>query len=203
MHAFEPQSLVFSILQNNLLLNNCFNVLPKKFVISNSDNLIVSMKKFSFNKKKINSGALSVDKKNLDGDLCLTKNLDFFNFEKIDFIKIDVQGSELNVLNGAEKIFTTQRPFLYIEMEEQYLKYMGASTKMLMEKIFKFNYSIFRIESAHPSDHICVPNEKINNFKENFLPKFSYKLSKPYFGKNVSLEFKNKKSNIYESILVK
>ncbi len=45
-----------------------------------------------------------------------TKTLDSFNFPKIDFIKIDVEGWEKQVLLGARKTIDKYRPKMYIEI---------------------------------------------------------------------------------------
>ena len=46
------------------------------------------------------------------------KKLDTFNFNKINFIKIDVQGFELNVLKGANKTLKKNNPVLCIEEDD-------------------------------------------------------------------------------------
>ena len=42
--------------------------------------------------------------------------IDSFNFPKIDFIKIDVEGWEKQVLLGARKTIDKYRPKMYIEI---------------------------------------------------------------------------------------
>ena len=46
------------------------------------------------------------------------KKLDNFNYKKIDFIKIDVQGFEINVLKGAYNTLKTNSPVLCIEEDD-------------------------------------------------------------------------------------
>ena len=96
--TFEPQALTFSILQNNLLLNECKNVTSYRFACSDEDFKTISMQPFNFFTEPgddyINNGRLSVDLNSFLGDLALTRTIDSFNFEKLDFIKIDIQGSE-------------------------------------------------------------------------------------------------------------
>ena len=46
------------------------------------------------------------------------KTLDSFSFKKIDFIKIDIQGFELNALKGAHNTLQTNNPVLCIEEDD-------------------------------------------------------------------------------------
>ena len=47
-----------------------------------------------------------------------TKTLDSYEFDKIDFIKMDVEWFELRVLQGAEQTIKKHRPVMYIEMHD-------------------------------------------------------------------------------------
>lgn len=44
------------------------------------------------------------------------KTLDSYNFENVTFIKIDVEGLELEVLKGAEKLIATSHPDIMVEI---------------------------------------------------------------------------------------
>jgi FkbM family methyltransferase len=200
--AFEAQSLTFSILQNNLLLNTCKNVNAYRFAICNSNNLVLSMDPFSFS-SGISNGSTRVNNKNSAlGDLVLTRTLDSFQFASIDFIKIDVQGSEFNVLCGAEQLLKQSRPVLFLEIEEQHLKALGSSSKLLIEKAMSLNYALYRIENSYPCDHICIPIEFVEEFERDSKQKFSFTLSNKIFGKRVLLKFKKDTDQNYSSIEV-
>ena len=60
------------------------------------------------NKKSINNAALQIDLEGALGDFTLTRTLDSFKFKKIDFIKMDIQGSELMALEGAKNLILKQ-----------------------------------------------------------------------------------------------
>ena len=45
--------------------------------------------------------------------------LDDYNFTDIDLIKIDTQGSEYNILQGAKQTLITNNPILNIEIEHK------------------------------------------------------------------------------------
>ena len=202
VYTFEPQSLIFSVLQNNLLLNSCDNVRAYRFAISNEDHSTISMQPFTFNKKTINNAALRVDLEGAMGDLTLTRTLDSFKFQKVDFIKIDIQGSEVKALQGAKNLICDQKPIMFIEIEEQYLQELGTSTKELIETIFSLNYVLYRIETDYPCDYICVPSEKVEFFENTILKKLSFKTSKKISGKSVKVFFAKPTDQIYESLEV-
>ena len=74
------------------------------------------------------------------------KKLDNFNFKKIDFIKIDVQGYESEVLKGAETTLTVNNPIICLEEDNPnnsktipYLKSLDYSIIDIINKehIFK------------------------------------------------------------------
>jgi FkbM family methyltransferase len=200
--SFEPQSLIFSILQNNIILNNCCNVFPFKFAISDIDNKVVSMEPFLHLKEKTNNGFLSLSNNPVTiGDLSITKKIDSLKLPPISFIKIDVQGSELKVLNGAINVISSDRPIIFIEIEELHLKKQDCSSEILINKILSYNYAIYRIETPYPCDHLCIPFEKIELFENNLIKKFTYKFSKIY-GKKIQLFFLSNKDQFYRTFNV-
>ena len=202
VYTFEPQSLVFSVLQNNLLLNSCENVTAYRFAISNKDHSTISMKPFTFNKKSINNAALQVDLDDAMGDFTLTRSLDSFKFKKVNFIKIDIQGSEVMALQGAKDLILKHKPIMFIEIEEQYLRDLGTSTKELMEILFTLNYALYRIETSYPCDYICVPIDKSKSFENTVLNKLSFQTSKKIFGKLAKVTFAKTTDQIYEKLEV-
>ncbi|MDC1292411.1 FkbM family methyltransferase [Amylibacter sp.] len=200
--SFEPQSLIYSLLQNNLLMNQCSNVTPYKFALAKTDNNVIAMESFSFNGEHINNGALRVDKSNISkGDLVLTRSLDSFNFPKIDFIKLDIQGAELDTLEGAEKLISKDRPVMFIEIEEHHLRALNASSKELIEKIFSLDYVLFRIETNYPCDHLCIPLESVEKFEEEVISNIPYYLTK-LEGKKIELRFESDLAHNYESFKI-
>jgi FkbM family methyltransferase len=68
--------------------------------------------------------------------------IDEFNFENIDYIKIDVDGYELNVLQGAIKTIKKYKPVLVLEQE-------FGETTALKFCIEKFQYKIGAWDPLH------------------------------------------------------
>ena len=103
------------------------------------------------------------------------QTLDYFDFKDVDFIKIDVEGNELNVIKGAIQTIQKWNPILLIEIEQRHntqniqsifnfiqsLGYLGFFFKN--KRIFsidEFNYGNDQKKFLHN------PNNKqyINNF---------------------------------------
>ena len=181
VYAFEPQSLTFSILQNNILYNGLSNVIALHYAITTLDNHAVSMDNFSFVGKRINNGALRLSpfKNNpIIGEVSLSRTIDSFNFKSVNFIKMDIQGSEVMALDGAKKTIKKSRPIMFIEIEQIHLEALGYTTIELLEKIRLFQYAIYRINANSFVDHLCIPIEKVTTFEKRIKNKFSFTMTK-------------------------
>jgi FkbM family methyltransferase len=58
--------------------------------------------------------------------------LDDVGATRVDLIKIDTEGAELNVLAGAERVLRDARPTLLLEVQEDSLKHFGATAAELL-----------------------------------------------------------------------
>ena len=50
------------------------------------------------------------------------RTLDSFNFEHLDYIKVDVEGFEYNILQGAVDTLNRCRPFVHLEMKSKNMR---------------------------------------------------------------------------------
>jgi len=108
--AFEPLKDVFVELEKNVKLNN----LEKKIEIYNT-----ALGSGHYVKGERNGNMLSLSN---DGIPVETRKLDEFNFSNIKIIKIDVEGYEVEVLNGALKTIEINRPLVIIETHSRKLR---------------------------------------------------------------------------------
>lgn len=62
---------------------------------------------------------------------------------KIDFIKIDVEGGEFDVLRGAKRILIDDKPILLFESGLGASEYYGTTPDSLFDFLEEFGYSLF------------------------------------------------------------
>lgn len=149
IYGFEPDPTNFLRLNKNLSLNNFQNidVINKgigdkkgRFSLSIIDDRNRGMNKIV----KTQSGTNTIN------EIDVIRLDDFVNergLKKIDVIKIDVEGFEMNVLKGAEAIIKKYQPILFIEIDDNHLKEQNTSAKELVSLVKSLGYNITNAET--------------------------------------------------------
>ena len=171
VHSFEPQRLIYYQLCGNVFINGLDNVYCHNLAVGSCVDKVYIETPNYFEKGYVNFGNVKVGDK---GDLVMHVPLDSFenDFKDVVFIKIDVQGYELNVINGAVNTIKKHRPYIFVEFEEYLLQNAGTSEKELQEKIESLGYVVkrFRDGILHQTtsgkclDCVCIPEEKFKEF---------------------------------------
>jgi FkbM family methyltransferase len=73
-----------------------------------------------------------------------------------EFIKVDVEGLELDVLRGASQVLRDHRPELFIELHGSTLENKVQNANAVMDLLFDYGYSIYDVEEHKP----LVPGQK-------------------------------------------
>lgn len=60
--------------------------------------------------------------------------------ERLDFVKVDTEGAELMVLQGAQELIEKHHPAFLMEMREQNTKQCGYRIKAIYDFLFNRNY---------------------------------------------------------------
>ena len=76
------------------------------------------------------------------------RTLDSFYFDRVDFIKIDVEGYEMNVLLGAEHTIRTCKPILVLETKDKHYERYGTSFRKIQDWLEKRNYKIDNVVNS-------------------------------------------------------
>ena len=114
VYAFEPQRLLFQTLCANLALNSIQNVDCRQLGAGYSQRIIkVPLLDPT---KENNFGGLNIEGHS-EGEKVAICRLDDIGLTRCAFIKIDVEGMEPEVLQGAMNTIVECRPVLYLELE--------------------------------------------------------------------------------------
>ena len=133
--AVEPNPPTADRLRRNVSLNNASNVSVQQVACTDTE-----MKLHFFQAGFENTGSSSLSKNNARSNQeievrgarldAIVKELDL---RRIDLVKIDVEGAELQVLRGMTESLAKYRPKVIIELVEGNLKNLGASVKEVRE----------------------------------------------------------------------
>jgi FkbM family methyltransferase len=143
--SFEAHPETYKILKKNLKLNKCNNVTAKNLAISDTN-----CKGVIYDNLDVNRGAASLIKKNKGQKSYQTYITTLDNIvsengiEKVDFIKIDIEGYELKALKGFEQYLKIHpKPSMCIELS------FDVNSNEAIEEIFSIltkqhNYLAFK-----------------------------------------------------------
>ena len=129
VYAFEPQRLIFQMLCANVAINNLDNVYAYQQAIGAEPGEMF-LKSMDQNIRQ-NFGGTAL--KLLEGghERIEVRQLT----EQCNFLKIDVEGMEVDVLAGAEEMIRKHQPFLFVENETE------EKAPALIEKLWDLGYT--------------------------------------------------------------
>lgn len=140
VYSFEPVKSTFEILSKNIELNGLQDKVKLFNLALSDEKTTCCMNCYT----ETNIGGVSV-RKSSSGDLAMER-LDNINIveEKVDFVKIDVEGHELFVLNGALETLRKYKPVIFIETgNPEEVKKLLSPIGYRLEKEFENCNSLF------------------------------------------------------------
>lgn len=155
--AFEPLRVIFQQLNGNAFLNGLRNIIALNVAIGNQTGIIQMDYVDVDNPSGVNIGATKIG---AHGDMVEMIKIDDVIQNGVSFMKIDVQGSEVFLLEGAENLIKNSRPIMFIEVENQWLTCFGQTSETLLNKVMSLDYILVRINNEYPCDHVAIPREK-------------------------------------------
>ncbi|HEY4372390.1 MAG TPA: FkbM family methyltransferase [Burkholderiales bacterium] len=163
VHAFEAQRIVFQMMMGNLALNSIENVVGHGVALGSAPgNLRLPPVDYS---KPWNFGGMGLVVESPDpqfahgtperaaaerNETIPVITLDSLKLERVDFIKLDVEGMEEDVLRGAERTLDRLRPLMQVEWLG---RDNGALPLYLLEKL---DYRLYQAAM----NLICIPAER-------------------------------------------
>ncbi len=163
IYAFEPIPANMDVLCRHLLMNKITNVIPVNLAVSDqfglvdfsADNSSVS---YTYKKSSAYYGNRATNIKVATASVdTLVKQ---FGFAAPDILKIDVEGAEYDVLEGAVETIKQYRPKILLSTHEAHVE--GVEKKCL-DLVTELGYHFLLLENppgrmAGLNDFWCVPN---------------------------------------------
>lgn len=151
VYAFEPQKKLYRELLRNLELNGATQVTAARFALGDVP-AIVEMN----STHPHSEGSISIGQ---GGDRVELRTIDSFHFSNVSLIKIDVEGFEDRVLDGARATIERWRPVLLLEIQGGYdyddaPAHVRAAIDATKQKVVDLGYGIERV---HVHDYLALP----------------------------------------------
>lgn len=139
--AFEPAPANFHLLLKNITLNKCENITAIRRAVLEKE------KKVNLYFSDTNTGDHRVYKPSEKRKFIEIDAINLDNFfdkrnKRIDFIKIDVQGSEMSVLKGMKKILKKKTLKMFIEFWPHGITANGDDPRKLLDLIVENGFKI-------------------------------------------------------------
>jgi FkbM family methyltransferase len=147
--AFEPVPALRKMLDENIELNQFTNVIVKPFGLSDE----VGSFPIYFVGENENEGqatffpGLLQNQRSVKAELKkLDDEWDQLSLNRLDFIKMDIEGSELKALQGAQNVIARFRPLVMLEVSEVTYQAAGYSLKDVSDFFEPMNYLPFAVD---------------------------------------------------------
>ena len=141
--CFEPQDEVFECLEHNI---GCY-----KNVKLYKDALSDHVHGYNMMINSDNTAASFI--KHTTSSHYQTKTLDMFDLERVDFILMDCEGSEFNILQGGIDTIKRSKPIIVTEVNDYYLARQGSSTSALFKFLDDHGYVYRNVNPDRGFDH--------------------------------------------------
>jgi FkbM family methyltransferase len=147
VYSFEPQRSVFQMLCGNIAINNLYNVYTHNMALGKKNEKLKFYEPDYFSKNDFGTFSLIeevISEKSKDEVVVQVNTLDWFveyyEIPKIDLIKIDVEGMDMDVLIGARNTIKTFKPIIFIEHNDNRKSVLDTIKNYLNE--FEYDYEL-------------------------------------------------------------
>ena len=147
VHSFEPLKNLCDQIVESKNINNFNNIFVNNFGLSDKESVM------TIYKNNLNIGKTSLIKSDYtDAEDVYIKMLDTFwkdnnKDKKIDFVKIDVEGYEYQVLLGMEEIINKYKPKILFEYSPVFYKDIDIKGQDIIIFLLNKNYKIYDVEN--------------------------------------------------------
>lgn len=184
-YGFEPIPQMYNELKKKFTQPNVFIYPYALFDEEKTASFFVVEKEKGYSSLKNRELEFESNKKEIQVQ---TKKLDDIVADKIDFIKIDVEGAELQVLKGAVNMLKQSQPIIHLECGKGGYDYFNKEPMEIFTFLQQLNYSLFKITEWQNKNAALTQQQFFNLFETNeeyyfvalpnwFLSKNNYKFA--------------------------
>jgi len=167
--SFEPYSIHFEELGKNIGINKLKNIFPIKLAVSDKEE-----ESQLFISDDTNSGMTGLNAaKNFSGQIEKIKTILLDNWmkkqdiQRIDCIKIDIEGAEYFALAGMKDILQNFKPVLFIEIANELLHHFGHNATDIYTLLQGHGYTPYQVMAVN---NIRKINTRLEDNLILFLP---------------------------------
>jgi len=189
VYAFEPEPSTYRFLCKNIKINGYANIIPIQKAVSNRcgenrlwinkiDSLASSFSRenpllFLENNSVVEGNIFSLEVETVTLDGFFEQNT---RSKKIDFMKIDVEGAEGRVIEGAKNILRDNDLKIIMEFRPRTLRNLGTDPMELIEKFYKYGFKKIEFINERKQElepitriiKICKGENFMNDLKDGF-----------------------------------
>ena len=188
--AIEPDPIAFQELKNNIELNDHVKsqITLSKYCISN---YVGTTKLFTPGRLEDGGGSGSTTLPSLEGESVNKKQMNFWEVKtttieqfiqsssitNCNFIKMDIEGAEFDLIPSMSDYLKNQKPTLLIEIHLRYVKDPIKKLEIMFQTLDTYNYiydvdllkkidinELFNIARSHGIIHILLTDREISHF---------------------------------------
>jgi FkbM family methyltransferase len=159
VHAFEADDFVFRILNKNIAVNSCANIVAHFGAVHNIGGEMLRFPVQDFQSFGT-YGSYGIDYTNSMAGDRFVKTITIDDLDlilPISFMKIDVQGGDLLVLKGAEKTIKKNRMAIIFEYESSLEDELGLNFQDYIDFVRFINYRFEKVFLGH--NFLIVPSD--------------------------------------------
>lgn len=145
--AFEPVPYNYQALQHNISLNNFSHITAMNIALSHKNEQIY----IAADEKSINPGTFNLFDQSGNTLITCCIGDEITGDQKVDFMKIDVEGYESFVIQGLLETIKKNRPTIIFEYDKGYHQKTGLTEDYIFSLLSAMNYHFFHIYQAGPA----------------------------------------------------
>ena len=160
--AFEAQERIYYALAGNVCMNNCFNAeanfaavgAKEGFMLVPSPNYFIPSSFESLEIQERESNEYIGQNIDYSPEKCKSVkvvSIDSLNLERLDFVKIDIEGMEIEARNGSRMVIDKFKPQFLVERLKSSENEIGTFLREYGYRIFSFGINVIAIHNDDPA----------------------------------------------------